>query len=322
MTVGRQRKHDKHLPRRVYFHHGAYSLRQKDGRRVRLGKTYHEAMIEYARIMEDRSPVTTGDLIDAYLKEELPKRKPSTQADYRNIIAEIRNVFGHVRPEVITPRHVYKYRSKRSGPRGNRHVAVLSAILNLGVAKGMLDRNPCHEVKRIKEQPRNRYITDEEYKAVRDLATEPVRLVMDLAVLTALRLGDLRKLPLSAERKDGIEVRPGKNGRRQVIILWTPKLREAWNAAKAYSPRKVRAMTVLVNRSGHTWSENGFNSCWQRLQQKAEKKGIARFTFHDLRAKATERAPDKAALLEDNPQTAARHYLRHPIRVLPSEGVE
>jgi hypothetical protein len=34
--MGRQRKSDKHLPRRVYLHHGAYYFAPKGGKKLRL----------------------------------------------------------------------------------------------------------------------------------------------------------------------------------------------------------------------------------------------------------------------------------------------
>lgn len=323
MPMGRRRQHDKHLPRRVYFHHGAYSFRAPDGRRIRLAKSYHQALLRYAELLEDRTAVTFSDLADTWLAEKLPTLRPSTQADYRNILKSLRAVFGRMRPENIAPRHIYRYRSAWSGPRGNRHVAVLSGILSLGIARGMLDANPCREIERTRESPRDRYVTDAEYLAVRALAGPALAAAMDLALLTGLRRRDLIALHLSQLSADGIRIGTAKTGRR-LVITWTPRLRAACKAARAYAPGKSRAMTLLVNTRGERWTHHGFDSAWQRLQQRALAAGAlaARFQFRDLRSKATEHAPDGSRLLgHSSPAVTRRHYERHPQRVAPSAGV-
>jgi len=280
-------------------------------------------MLEYARIMDDRHAATTGDLIDAYTREHLPMLKLTTQRDYAPMLASLRKSFGHMPPESITPRDIYQYRSHFRGPRGNRHVAVLSGVLSLGVQKGLIDRNPCHEVKRLKEHPRDRYVTDAEFQAVRNVAGRPLQSAMDLALLTGLRRGDLISLPLSAIQEDGLDVGTSKTGRR-LIILWTPRLRAAVSAAQDYNPGKIRAMRVLVNTHGRPWTGGGFDAAWQRLQRKCIDKKVLKekFQFRDIRSKATEHAPDATELLgHTSPAVTNRHYLRHPKRVAPSAGI-
>ena len=63
---------------------------------------------------------------------------------------------------------------------------------------------------------------------------------------------------------------------------------------------------------------------WQRLIVKAAKeKGIERFQFRDIRAKAgTDRAlngGEAHKLLGNSPATADRHYIRKPDEVDPNE---
>ena len=45
----------------------------------------------------------------------------------------------------------------------NREVAGLSNLCNLAVELGIIDRNPCKEVRRNREQPRGRLVSMEEF---------------------------------------------------------------------------------------------------------------------------------------------------------------
>ncbi|HYW77229.1 MAG TPA: tyrosine-type recombinase/integrase, partial [Gammaproteobacteria bacterium] len=275
-----------------------YYFRAPSGEKIRLGRDLPTALLKYAEIASERSCVTMGDILDAYIREELPQRRPSTQKDYTHILKRLRAGFGHLMPSDITPRMVYKYRSLWPGPRGNRHVAVLSAVLELGVRKGLLDTNPCHRVKRIPEKPRDRYVTDEEFLALFKFAPARIRIAMDLAVVTGLRLGDLIALRFQDLTDEGITIRTSKT-EKTLPIEWTEDLRIVVDAARAYQPGKVRALTLLVNSRGQPWTRDGFENAWQTLQKRAIKKGVLeeRFQWRDLRSKATERAPDARALL-------------------------
>jgi hypothetical protein len=59
--------------------------------------------------------------------------------------------------------------------------SVLSSAFTYGVERGLLKFNPCRDVEVVNSQPRERYVTDEEFEGVKKLATPRVRLAMDLA---------------------------------------------------------------------------------------------------------------------------------------------
>ena len=56
-------------------------------------------------------------------------------------------------------------------------------------------RNPCHELRRLHEEKRTRYVTDQEYLALYSIASDRIQCLMDLATITGQREGDLLKLP-------------------------------------------------------------------------------------------------------------------------------
>lgn len=327
MAMGRKRIHDKHLPLRMSCHHGGrrdtYYYRDPGGPKEPLGHDLASALLRYAELVGERDGSLMRDVIDAYTVEVLPTLRPSTAKDYAHILARLRAGLGHMTVPGVTPRAIYKYRSLWPGPRGNRHVAVLSAVMGLAVRRGLIDRNPCRQVKRLTEHARRRYVTDAEFLAVFEKAPKPLRLAMDLAVVTGLRQADLLRLPLSAATEAGISVGTAKTG-RALTIAWTPDLRAVVDAARAYKPGKVRATTLLVNSRGERWTGNGFRTAWQRLQRASLEDGTLaeRFWFHDLRSRAAGNAPDGSRLLgHTSDRVTRRHYERGPQRVLPASRI-
>ena len=71
---------------------------------------------------------------------------------------------------------------------------------------GVVDSNPCRGVARNTEKGRDRYITDAEFGAVKQIAGDFIATVMDLAYLTALRKGDILSLRLEQITAEGISI--------------------------------------------------------------------------------------------------------------------
>ena len=110
---------------------------------------------------------------------------------------------------------------------------------------------------------------------------------MDLAVLTALRPGDLLGLTRTNLTDDGIEVATSKTGKR-LLIEWSEALRSTVKRALAQAPQ-VR-QPIICNKQGKAYTVDGFNTIFYRAMGKVvkdEKSGLTeRFQFRDLRAKS------------------------------------
>ncbi len=61
--VGRKRTKDRHLPRRVYRHHGGYRYITPEGKAIYLGKTEAEMYTALADIAQGKI-YTMGDVLD------------------------------------------------------------------------------------------------------------------------------------------------------------------------------------------------------------------------------------------------------------------
>ena len=249
--MGRNRRSDKHLPQRVYRRYGAYYWfpPKKDAQRlgktaIRLGKTLSEAMLRWTELAEGSTThYSMSDLMDRYMLKVAPKKAEKTYKDNLSQVQPLRAFFGGMRPEDVTPVHVYQYleeRGEKAPIAANRERALLSHIFTYAIRWGVVTANPCRGVKRNPEPRRNRYVTDEEYQAVWATGSSLVRGMMDLSYLTGLRKGDLLRLRLQDLRDEGILVEIGKSRRqdrpgKQMLFEWSPELRQVTDRARADS---------------------------------------------------------------------------------------
>ena len=313
--MGRKRKHRKDLPLRMRFKHGAYYLRTPAAE-IHLGRDYQAAMRKYAELNNGQNLSTMSSLMDLYVKDKLPEKSKNTQYGYLSQLRFLRAVFGSMAPHEVLPKDIYGYRSRRPKVSANREIALLSTVMQYGVELGLLNVNPCRSVKRNTEKPRDRYVTDEEFQAVRSAASESVRLAMDIAYQTGLRMADILKLTLRDVGESGITIRTNKD-RKNLVFTWTPELRAVVERSRQ---RKVTGLALVCTRDGGKYSESGFKSVWQRLIVKAFKTGIIaeRFQFRDLRGKTGSDSDDAQKLLaHNNAATTNRHYKRKPRVVTP-----
>jgi integrase len=238
------------------------------------------------------------EVIISYRARVLPDKAPATQKEYRKALDRLDAVFGPNHVKDIRPVHIYQYQDARAAQGAlvtvNRDIATLSGVFNHAIRLGHVDVNPCRQVRRRSETPRDRYVTDAELAIVYGLASEWMQRAIRMACITGIRLGDLMKISDANITPEGFLYQQGKTGRK-MLIEWTDSLREA-------------AQRPPV-------SYEGFTSAWQRLMKKAVQKGVQRFTFHDLRAKAGSEAIDWRLLGHTDRHTFERIYNRLPTRV-------
>ena len=84
--MNRPRHHDKHLPRGVYFRHGAY-YHVRGGKWTRIGKGLREALSTYAAILETPSG-GMADLIDQAMPHIVQRVSTNTEKQYLRAVAE------------------------------------------------------------------------------------------------------------------------------------------------------------------------------------------------------------------------------------------
>jgi integrase len=310
--MGRRRTKHFELPERVYRPYRMYYYVPPNGKRIPLGRDFAQAMAEYARLIDrPRSLTTLGDIFDRYQLEVLPTKAPRTQQDNLREFLSLRKSFAHMAPQDLTAQDVYRHMDARGAPiRANREKALLSHICSYAIRWGAMTSNPCRDVKRNPEFPRDRYVTDAELAAFIALAPRLIRIYVEFKYATAMRKGDILGLRLTQLTDEGIEYYESKKRRRRRVarggqivleevpprrrlVRWTPELRAIVERAKAL-PRRSGVDQLFTRRDGLQLTAERLDALWQRVMRKAVAAGIKRFTEHDLRAKSATDAPETA----------------------------
>lgn len=243
-------------------------------------------------------PITLDDLFDRYCAECIPDLSPRTQRDYRSIVDILRKNFGHYEPKALKPRQIVAFLDVPKGRiHRNRMVTILSTVYHKAIGKWCVDDelvNPCTAVERWPTKPRDRYVTDEEFHAIRAVACPQVQIAMDLALLTGQRQGDIVGLTWKQVKTIGvpradwrIEIDQGKTGKKLAIMI-SPALEAVLKRARMMEPMWPRTH-VIRTRHGLRYSDDGFRALWQRTIRSYEKltgQKTNRAHFHDLRAKS------------------------------------
>jgi integrase len=172
--------------------------------------------------------------------------------------------------------------------------------------------NPVEDVVRtMRTPPRTRYITDSELRRIKvaamrakdrhghDLDTRSGPMLcalIDMAYLTGQDIGDLLDLRWKgdASEPNAPHIRAGgiwfsrkklaKTTREEVLITWTPKLRDVIRRLRELKLSRPGASDRLfITQDGKALSYWGASSAWQRARKRS---GVVGCTFKDLRAKA------------------------------------
>ena len=267
------------LPPKVHARHGRYFYVHQNKwhplTRINEGAT---ALYTALQAFTSDRPATYGQLMMLYIARALPELRPATQPEYIRIInARLQHHFGHLILNTLEPTHVAQSLEMRkkegAAVGGNRERAVLGSVISWGMRFGWCASNPCHGVKRNREAPSRRYVTDAELKGVIDRAPPALQDLLALAFLTGLRQGDLRTLTRANITAKGIELRQSKDGKLREIA-WSPALKHFVDRALARSKGEF----VFVGTSGRPYTMDGLQLAMKRLK--------AGFRFRDLRPKA------------------------------------
>lgn len=321
--MGRKRRTRLDLPQRVYFHHGYYRYVDRSGKWHKLGRQWNQRAIEkYGALVGGGQNVwIMSGLIDAYL--ENIARKDKAPRTYLNNLKEakpLRRVFGLMDPQDVLPKDIYAYRRERGkAVASNREIALLSSIFQYALDLGVCNANPCRQVRRLKETPRDRAVSWDDYNAVHARAAPMMQCAMDLAYMTGLRQGRILRIHLNDIQADGLHASTGKLKPRKHIYPLTDELLATVEKAKGI-PTKLERMYLIVTRDGTPYTSDGFRANWIRLMRKSLKDGALTepFTFHDIRSLAADEAANPQELLgHDDPRTTNRVYRRRPRKIEP-----
>lgn len=281
--MGRPRKSDKHLPQCVYEKHGAYWY-VKANKWTRLGADLPSALAEYARRF-DNPKGGMAELVERVLTHVTPTLAKNTVHQYKIAAARIKEAYGEFAPNQIRPKHVaaLKVDYADAPNMGNRILSFLRTVFAYAVEWQIVESNPCIGIKRHIEKKRDRYLTDDEFSAIRAKAHPRLQIIMDILYLTGQRVGDVLAIKNQDLTDDGIMFTQEKTGAK-LTVKWTPQLRASVASAKALSGNVIGPNLFRTRMAGKGIPSYGVTrDQWHEAAANAE---VTNATIHDVRAKA------------------------------------
>ena len=263
-----------------------------------------KAALTIARIKGGEPPepvrsdaVTVAELVQRYLKEHVAIHcKPSSGKMYRRAVEKfVLPAYGHLAVEEVGREHVsdLHYQLRDIPYQANRVLEIQSKIFNLAELWGLRREggNPCRFVRKYKENKRERFLSEGEFRrlgevlnemeeegAVSAYAAAAIRLLM----LTGCRRNEIVELRWEDVDLDAGELRlaDGKTGARLV------PLSPAAAAVLSGLPRMGDSPWVIPGREpGRHLAD--LQPPWERVRERA---GLEDVRIHDLRHSFASRA--------------------------------
>ena len=351
----RQRNQNDGLPHRVYEYRGKkkYSIGYKGRNNVWLFRfdcpigearqiqaLRRDAMRRALAIgVNDQELETINQLIDSWFdwQDKLPasstrKRAESTVAENRREARQLREVFGDMAISDLKPVHAYGYLDKcetlQRGPKANKEIGLLKAMMTFAIRRGVVDVNPVEKLEMLPVQASNRYVSDLELELAMAVGRKIggpqhiAALALQTAYLCVRRSVEVRDLKREDVREDGILWENKKSSasdfKRKVLIEWSPDLRNIINEALSIERKTGSAGShIFGNLDGQKYTKGGWKSTLGRLMEAcvnaAVEKGVPfkPFSLQDLRPKGVS---DKLATGQTDVIDATLHTNERMVR--------
>ena len=232
-------------------------------------------------------PKTFNELADRYIENY--SHQKSFRTFKRHAVRYLREAFGEKQLRKLSYLDLETYRNKRKAtplasgkPRTeatvNREMAALKHMLNKAVEWGMLEVSPFKKGSRLtftENNQRHRYLMEADIEKLLTACSDHLRPIVELALHTGMRKGELLGLKWSQVRDGFIYLKETKSGKsrqiplddRAVQVIKELQIRNKW-----------RSPYVCVGPDGERLGDvkKGFNAACRRA-------GIEDLRFHDLR---------------------------------------
>lgn len=227
-------------------------------------------------IQDARAAPTMGDLAKAFAEEHCPRISSGETHIWRFERYILPRMGSSLKVAAVTHADCDAlHRSLKHKPvQANRVISTLKTAFNFAIKRGWITHNPAAHISRFAEQPRERYLTDEEvprlFAALANCRNQAVADSLRLILLTGCRRGEMMAMRWAdVDLQSGAWTKPTtKTGRRHKVPLSAPALEVI-----ARQPRKGEF--VFPCRDLKRW--------WQEIRAEA---GIEDMTIHDLRHSA------------------------------------
>ncbi len=239
-----------------------------------------------AEKQSERRADTFAEFAEEYLERHAKRRKRSWRKDALALQRDLLPAFGHRRAKAIKRKDVIRVLDaivERGAPiQANRTLEILRKIYNWGIARDIVETNPCHMVERPSdENRRDRVLSDDEIRVMWPVFEQesPLMAAMfKMRVLTAQRGGEVAHM-----RWEDIDLREGwwtipgeytKNGLSHRV----PLNLQALDLLAATEERVDNSPWVFPSPSG----KGPITVIWKAAKRIRDRTGI-NFVPHDLR---------------------------------------
>jgi hypothetical protein len=208
----------------------------------------------------ERSPPGSMSALIAsfYQSARFKALRPSTATVYRNILERFRAEHGHKSVIGLQPKHVHALVDCVKGPHARKRLLnLLSLLMKHAIRTGLRPDNPTRDVEAEPPKSEGRLTWTEEeiaqFRAFYPLGTVP-RLVLELALNTGQRRGDLVRMERKHIRAGKIHITQAKTGTGVAVPI-----REELRAALACPPCRAFG-PFLQTEKGAPRSANGLGN--------------------------------------------------------------
>lgn len=294
-----------------------------DKTEFRLGKTLPEAHVAYGERIQNPKPINKiSDLMEKYQNTVTATQKTATRKTKEHSYRLMLPVIGHLQPEDITPVVINeimdKLKVKRSQSIARLVYSYLSHLFTKAIDWGIIEIHPMKgRAAKPKANKRTRYVEDWELAEALKVAPDTIKAHLYLKMVSGLRRSDVLtirtdtvfKTPLHAKRlakhpeqitkedlnDNGLRIQPVKtqdSSGKVNLLQWQPQLISAVKFALSVNPCMNPEYLILTKRCQcymnlEEGTASGFDSLWQRWQDKAIKQTqlTEKFQEKDIRAK-------------------------------------
>jgi integrase len=231
--------------------------------------------------------VLFGELLDDAIEHVKNQAEPGKDGRYSCKVRLIRDAFGSVEVDSITPQDISRWmaksvhKNKWKPATANRYKALISLSFRLGIENAKCTQNPARLVRRLREHnERVRFLSEDEEKRLREAISSecPEHMAdLDIALNTGMRKSEQYGLTwadvdLEARR---VSLKRTKNGSARHIPLNSVALA----AFKAIAARNGRKGNVFGPADGShpVLAHRGW---WDSVLKKS---GVVDFHWHDCR---------------------------------------
>ncbi|APZ95845.1 tyrosine-type recombinase/integrase [Fuerstiella marisgermanici] len=259
-----------------------------DGRRITLGKDKAAAKQKFHGLMLDRRNVTSEivtiyDLSQIYLDWCEANRSAGTYKNHRRYLKGFIESIGRtVRIAALKKHQVLKWsETKGTSTSQNDAISVVKRMFNWAIEQEYLEANPLHGIKKPPRRRRDIVYTPQQWRHIREHATEPFLSLIDFIWSTGCRPREARTIEARHIHGD-TAIFPGDEakGESTRVIFLIPQ-------AKEILDRNTREDGPLfLNTRGNPWTKDSIKCRLNRISKRVGFRCVAYGARHSFATNA------------------------------------